>query len=59
MTPDQLAHLTTLLEANRQPVDRKPYIGPKGDVYIHPQGWNDCLDFVKRSIKEVMGETGE
>lgn len=49
MTPDQLQQLREHLAANRQPVDR-------AERNAHPRGWNDCLDFVERAIKHVLGE---
>lgn len=52
MTPEQLARflaILAILAANRQPVFR-------GEQYAHPRGWNDAMDFVERTRKEVMGE---
>lgn len=49
MTPDQLTELRARLEANRQPIDR-------ANRYAHPNGWNDCLDFVERTLKELLGD---
>jgi len=49
MTPEQLTQFRERLAANRQPVFR-------GEQYAHPRGWNDALDFVERTIKEVLGE---
>jgi hypothetical protein len=49
MTPEQLQQVRDHLAANRQPVFR-------GEQYAHPRGWNDALDFVERTIKEVLGE---
>jgi hypothetical protein len=49
MTLEQLAQLRQRLEANRQPVFR-------GEQYAHPRGWNDALDFVERTLKELLGE---
>lgn len=49
MSPEQLAQLRAAMEANRQPVFR-------GEQYAHPRGWNDCLDFIERTIKELLGE---
>jgi hypothetical protein len=49
MNTAQLAILRDRLAKNRQPVYR-------GEQYSHPRGWNDCLDFVERTIKEVLGE---
>lgn len=51
MTPAQLARFRAHLAANRQPVERHPWANN-----IHPRGWNDALDFVERSLKEVLGE---
>jgi len=45
----ELAKLRAAMEANRQPVFR-------GEQYAHPRGWNDALDFVERTLKEVLGE---
>lgn len=49
MTEDQLKLLRDRLAAGRQPVDR-------AERYAHPHGWNDALDFVDRTIREVVGE---
>lgn len=49
MSPEQLAELRAAMEANRQPVHR-------GEQYAHPRGWNDYLDFIERTIKELTGE---
>lgn len=49
LTPEQLAQFRALLEANRQPVHR-------GEQYAHPRGWNDALDFVERTLKEMLRE---
>lgn len=49
MSPDQLAQFRAALEANKQPVHR-------GEQYSHPRGWNDALDFVERTLKELLGE---
>lgn len=49
MTPEQLAELRDRMEKNRQPVTRT-------EQYAHPRGWNDALEFVERSIKEILGE---
>lgn len=54
MTPAQLAELRTRLATNRQPVERGPW-----SRYEHPRGWNDALDFVERTIKDVLGEQDE
>lgn len=52
MTPAQLNQLRERIAANRQPVDR-------AERNAHPRGWNDALDFVERTIKDVMGEKHE
>lgn len=49
MMPEQLQHLRDILTANRQPEHR-------ADRYAHPNGWNDALDFVERTLKEALGE---
>lgn len=49
MTPEHLQQLRDILAKGRQPVFR-------GEQYAHPRGWNDALDFVERTIKEVLGE---
>ena len=54
MTPGQLAELRKRMAANRQPVERSPWAH-----HEHPRGWNDCLDWVDRNIREVMGEKVE
>lgn len=46
---DLATALRQRLAANRQPVDR-------ADQYAFPRGWNECTDFVERSIREVLGE---
>lgn len=56
MTPEQLQQVRNILAANRQPVDRTSHIDPRGKPYAHPRGWNDALDFVDRTLKEVLGE---
>jgi hypothetical protein len=48
MTPEQLRRLREKLAANRQPVQRY-------EQYAHPRGWNDALDFVEKTINEVLG----
>jgi hypothetical protein len=52
MTPAKLQQLRDKLAANRQPVFR-------AEQNAHPRGWNDCLDFIERSIKEIMGESND
>lgn len=49
MTPGQLQQLRDVLAANRQPAER-------GDRYAFPRGWNECLDFVERTMRDVLGE---
>jgi hypothetical protein len=49
MTPEQLQQFRDTLAANRQPEFR-------ATQYPHPNGWNDALDFVERTIKELLGE---
>lgn len=50
MTAEQLATLRQRITENRQPE-------VSGVIhYAHPRGWNDALDFVERTIKEVLGE---
>jgi uncharacterized protein YegP (UPF0339 family) len=49
MTPDQLTQFRAALQANRQPITRT-------EQYAHPRGWNDALDFVERTLKEMLGE---
>lgn len=51
MTEEQLAKLRKRLAETRQPIDRQPWAS-----YAHPRGWNDALDFVEKSIKEIMEE---
>lgn len=50
MTPDQLSLLRQRIKDNRQP-EVAAIIR-----YAHPRGWNDALDFVERTIREVLGE---
>jgi len=52
MTPEQLALLRQRITEGRQPEHRAA-------VHAHPNGWNDALDFVERTIKEVLGEKAE
>lgn len=47
VTDEQLKALQDKLAANRQPIKL-------ADQYAHPRGWNDCLDFVERTIKEIV-----
>lgn len=49
MTPEQLRQLRDIIAASRQPVFR-------GEQYAHPRGWNDALDHVDKTIKEILGE---
>jgi len=49
MTPEQLAILRQRITEGRQPEHR-------AEQNAHPRGWNDALDFVERTIKEVRGE---
>jgi hypothetical protein len=49
VTSEQLQALRDRMDANRQPVERQ-------EKYAFPRGWNECLDFVERSIKEIVGE---
>ena len=49
MTPAQLTTFRQRLAANRQPEYR-------GQQYAHPRGWNDALDFVERTLRDVLGE---
>lgn len=49
MTPEQLAQFRERIATNRQPVHR-------GEQYAHPRGWNDALEFVERTLKELLGE---
>lgn len=49
MNEEQLQLLRDKIAANRQPAER-------GEQHAHPRGWNDALDFVERTIKEVLGE---
>jgi hypothetical protein len=51
MTSDQLKQLRETIATNRQPVERGPW-----SRHEHPRGWNDALDFVERSIKDILGE---
>lgn len=51
MNPAQLADFRQRLASARQPVDRAPWHG-----HAHPRGWNDALDFVERTLAEVLGE---
>lgn len=50
MTPDQLEQLRKILADNRQPVTRT-------EQYAHPRGWNDALDFVERTLREIVGSS--
>jgi hypothetical protein len=50
MTPEQLALLRQRITEGRQPA------GTPRMRYAHPNGWNDALDFVERTMKEVLGE---
>ena len=50
MTSNQLASFRQRLADNRQPIAR-------GQMYAHPRGWNDALDFVERTLKEILGES--
>lgn len=52
MTPAQLQQFRHHLANNRQPVKY-------GDTYAHPRGWNDALDFVDRTLKEILGEKAD
>ena len=54
MTPDQLATFRHRLASARQPVERSPW-----SQHIHPRAWNDCLDFVERQLRDVLGEPKE
>jgi hypothetical protein len=51
VTPAQLKRFRDHIAANRQPIDRHPW-----SRHEHPRGWNDALDFVERTIREVTGE---
>lgn len=51
MTPAQLQRFRARLKASRQPIERSPWSN-----YAHPRGWNDCLDFVERTIRDITGE---
>jgi hypothetical protein len=44
VSPEQLQELRDRLAKAHQPVFR-------GEQYAHPRGWNDALDFVKRTLK--------
>jgi len=50
MTPEQLERFFAILAANHQPVDKR------SDKRVYLQGWNEALDFVERTRKEVTGE---
>lgn len=51
VTPEDFTKtLRDKLAVNRQPVHR-------GEQFAHPRGWNDCLDFVERCIKEIEGHS--
>lgn len=55
MTAEELAdRLRVKMIANRQPVERSPW-----SQHEHPRGWNDALDFVERTMAEMMGEKRE
>jgi hypothetical protein len=49
MTPEQLQLLREKLAASHQPQDR-------AEKHVFTRGWNEALDFVEKTIKEVMGE---
>jgi hypothetical protein len=49
MTPAFVKALRDTIAANKQPVFR-------GEQYSHPRGWNDALDFVEKTIKDLLGE---
>lgn len=50
MTPEQQLRFFAVLEANRQPEDKRD----PNRVFV--RGWNGAMDFVERTRKEVMGE---
>lgn len=54
MNPEQLAQLRQRITEARQPVDRRPW-----SQYAFPRGWNECTDFVERTIREVLGEKAD
>ena len=47
--PDPIKSLRDRLAQNRQPVHR-------GEQYSHSRGWNEALDFVEKTIAELLGE---
>lgn len=49
MSPEQLIQFRERLAAGRQPVHR-------AEQNAHPRGWNDALDFVERTLRELLGE---
>jgi hypothetical protein len=51
MSPEQLAQFRERIAANRQPVHR-------AQQNAHPRGWNDALDFVERTLRELLGDKG-
>lgn len=53
MTPEQVAIYRDRIAAARQPE------GARHLRYEHGRGWNDCLDFVERQLKEVLGESND
>lgn len=53
MTQDQLALLRQRITEGRQPA------GTPRMRHAHPQGWNDALDFVERTIRKVQGEKAD
>lgn len=50
MSPDQLQALRDKLATSRQPVER-------AEQYAFPRGWNEAIDFVEKTLKEILGET--
>ncbi len=52
MNPEQLQAFRDHLAANRQPGGSK--IDP--EKYAFPRGWNECMEFVERTLKDVLGE---
>lgn len=51
MTPEQFDRFLSIIAANRQPEDRRD----PNRVFV--RGWNEAMDFVERTRKQVTGET--
>ena len=54
MTPEQLQAFRDKI-ACPQPTGNSP-VEAIQQRYDFPRGWNECLEFVNRSLREVLGE---